>query len=241
MSDIAKMIAIAKRFGGGSGPTEVVILPETETKYEAAYEGFPIRTEPNAKPEAGAVCLVTFNGKAYDCPAVVIPEGMGLTGFLFGNSDAMGIPGGNTSAPFVVILYDSPLDDKGDGDFTHGLVASMEELAEGAVLTLSIVQVGAASGGDGGAKVVTITADGTVDGSNITIENLSGTLAGITAAAKAGSIVRMVFHENRNNGNYILPLVMYGENIMAQFCATVSGTIAYEVTVTADGATGKIA
>ena len=171
MVSTGKMLAFIKAFGGNSAPSEVVILPETVMEYEAAYEGFPIRTEPNAKPEAGAVCLVTFNGKAYDCPAVVIPAGMGLTGFLFGNSDALGIPGGNTSAPFVVILYDSPIDDKGDGDFTHGLVSSMEELAEGADLTLSIVQEGAASGGASDSPVFVVkvsnsggyTADKTYD------------------------------------------------------------------------------
>ena len=103
-------------------------------------------------PEVGKVCAVNYNGTAYDCPAVAIPDGMPLTGVLFGNSDAMGIPGGNTSAPFVVILYDAPVDDKGDGNLAHGAFIPMGEFAEGVVVTLSIVQTEGAASGSGSAS-----------------------------------------------------------------------------------------
>lgn len=121
---------------------DVVILPETEITLSS--DGAPITTAPNAMPEVGSVYAVAYNGTAYDCPAVAIPDGLDITGFLIGNSDAMGIPGGNTSAPFLVMLFDAPVDETGDGNLVHGTFVPMGEFAEGTTATLSIVQVGAA-------------------------------------------------------------------------------------------------
>lgn len=124
----------ASALGGSSTPAPVVILPETEI---AAITESPITTAPNAMPEVGAVCTVTYNGTAYDCPAVAAITAE-VTGVAFGNTDALGIPGGNTNAPFMVVLLETPMDMEGVP--VYGTLIPMEEFAEGTYVTLSIVE-----------------------------------------------------------------------------------------------------
>lgn len=177
------------KFVDNSGPSEVVILPETVVT--VVGDENLITTAPNAKPEVGAVCKVTYNGTAYDCPALALPEGAPMSGVALGNSDVMGVPGGNATAPFLVLLFDE-LMDLGEGNFAYGMFVPMEEIAEGAVVTLSIVQIeGAASGGEsagGGGGVFTITA--TYDGENI--NDVSHTYEEAKQAFLAGKHVQLL-------------------------------------------------
>ena len=114
---------------------EVVILPETELTL--ASDETLILTAPNAKPEVGSVYTVTYNGTAYDCPAVAFADD-GMVGIAFGNSDAIGLPGGNTNTPFVILLLDTPMDM--GGSLAYGILAPIGEITEGTIVTLSIVQ-----------------------------------------------------------------------------------------------------
>jgi len=185
---------------GGGGSSEVVILPETEV---AAITESPITTAPSAVPEVGAVCKVTYNGTTYDCPTVAIPVGMDLTGVLFGNSDAMGIPGGNATAPFVIMLFDTPVDD-GSGNPAYGMLVPMEEIAEGTSITLSIVQVGAASGGEsaGGIFEVSVPVTKYTSGSGHDFGEFDKSFAELVAAQKAGKIVRINVNWNNEGITY---------------------------------------
>ena len=168
---------LGSELGGGG---EVVILPETEI---AAITESPIANAPNAMPEVGKVCTVTYNGTAYDCPAVAVPEGLDVTGIALGNSDALGIPGGNATAPFVVVLFDAPVD-TGDG-IAYGLLLPVGGGEEGTYVTLSIVQTeGAASGGAADSPVVIAKMTGSGDAISI-----DKTFDEIVALVTSGKIV----------------------------------------------------
>lgn len=151
MSDIAKMIAIAKRFGGGTGgPSEVVILPETVVTLEDGDDTAYIMSPLSATPTEGATAKVTYNGTEYPCTVARVEED-GMNGYALGNLDAMGLSGGNPDAPFVVILFPDGMDG------AYGGVMPMEEVTS---ITLSIVQEGSASGGGASGDYI-IVADAT--------------------------------------------------------------------------------
>lgn len=108
MSDIAKMIAIAKKFGGGpsgsSGSSGVVILPEMTVELT---EGQGILTTPlTTMPGDGETVVVTYNGTDYDCPALAM--NMGADMVLLGTFAMLGVPGGNPNAPFTLMIVSDP-------------------------------------------------------------------------------------------------------------------------------------
>lgn len=188
MSDIAKMIAIAKRFGGGSSPSEVVILPETEmTAYVEDMGGFAIMTPLSATPTVGATAKATYNGTEYPCTVARVEED-GMNGYALGNLDAMGLSGGNPDAPFVVILIPDGL------DVGYGLVIPMDGAA---TVTLSIVQT---EGGDssadagGGTFIVEAVSKEQVENTDNSVKQkfsltLNKSYAETLAAFKAGKYV----------------------------------------------------
>lgn len=160
MNDIAKMIAIAKKFGGGASgaAAPVVILPETVLTVDQSEAN--ILDQPSAIPEVGGTCSVTYNGAAYDCPVVSAPLGE-ITGVALGNTAAVDLGAGNESAPFVVVLFPTGMDIGDSGVIAYGMCMPLDGATS---VTLSIVQTeggsaGSASG-SGGVCVINVTCDG---------------------------------------------------------------------------------
>lgn len=112
---------------------DVTILDETTVQGEDGQ--MMLATPLAAEPEIGVTYKVTYNGTAYDCPAMAYAAD-GMTGVMLGNSDAMGVPGGNPDAPFVILLVPGGTD-IGDGLMLYGIVMDMAGAAEA---TLSIVE-----------------------------------------------------------------------------------------------------
>lgn len=213
------------------GPSEVVILPETEV---AAISESPITTAPNAMPEVGAVCTVTYNGTAYDCPAVAAAITAEVTGVAFGNTDALGIPGGNTNAPFMVVLLETPMDMEGVP--VYGMLLPQGGTAEGTYVTLSIVQEGAASGGEsagGGYLYFTGTATMNSDTNNGEA-TLDKSFAEVLAAIKGKKPVFCALSGVNDGTIYILQAVSSWNDVIVSLSGTMTGT-RVELTMTKDG------
>lgn len=182
---------LGSELGGGG---EVVILPETEFPGGTAETQIPITTPLSATPTAGATAKVTYNGKDYDCPIVLISDN-GYDGYVMGNIDALGVSvaGGNPDAPFAISLVPASL-----GGGVYGIILSLEEVDS---ITISIVQVGAASGGGsasaggGGLFVVNLVKGEQMEESPIPqyptafAVEIDKTFAEVLAAFKAGSRV----------------------------------------------------
>lgn len=137
-----KTLTIEKgaNFVDNSSPSEVVILPETVTTVVEEMDGqAPITTPLSATPTEGATAKVTYNGTEYPCTVANASE-EGIDAFVMGNFAAIGMPfdGSNPDAPFVVALI--PAGDSGG----YGMVVPLDGATS---ITLSIVQVDAASGG----------------------------------------------------------------------------------------------
>ena len=183
MSDIAKMIAIAKRFGGGgSGPSEVVILPETE--FTVNEEGTVLITEPLQKTvEAGDTLSIVYNGTAYECTGVSAEDSI-----VFGNIEASGLEGGNPNAPFAVGILKNGEDLDGDGAIDlYGMVMPLDGST---TITLSIVQTeGETSGGGGGASAMIVN----IDPSTMTIDK---PFSDVHAAVSTGEIVHFLLKDS---------------------------------------------
>lgn len=82
-----------------------VFLEPTEMTPEGEEGGVPLHalTTPLASaPPTGVAHTVVYNGTEYDCSGVETDEG--VSAIMLGNSDAMGIPGGNPDAPFLMIV-----------------------------------------------------------------------------------------------------------------------------------------
>ncbi len=99
---------LAYKYTTGEG--EVVNLPPTalvgvdSDEIEETKEYFTLTTLWAVDIEAGKIYDVTYNGKTYACPAVRVEED-GLTAHLLGDTDQMGISGGNPDAPFFMICF----------------------------------------------------------------------------------------------------------------------------------------
>lgn len=176
------------KFVDNSGPSEVVILPETEFHCGMAEAQTPITTPLSATPTAGAAAKVTYNGKEYPC-TIVYTEQNGIVAYAMGNFDAIGAPytGGNPDAPFVIAL-----DPNGEGG-VYGMVAPLDDST---TITLSIVQVGAASGGGsasagGGVCVINMTCDANDSMNEFTNATKDKTFAEAKAVYDAGGIVHV--------------------------------------------------
>lgn len=194
MSNIAKMIAIAKRFGGSSSPSEVVILSETELT-PAAEGMFGIMPPLSATPTDGATAKIVYNGVEYTSP-IILGEDDGLVMYGMGNTDMMGLPGGNADAPFVVVLIPSGMDG------AYGMVRPMDGAT---TVTLSIVQVGAASGGESaGGGVVVATA---IIADDQTVTSIDKTYAELLTAFDAGKPVQMIVKSSM--ADFMMPLIIH--------------------------------
>lgn len=213
------------KFVDNSGPSEVVILPETEMTPVPGEEGFFSSQNPlSATPTEGATAKVEYNGAEYECSVLAVPEAP-FEAYALGNGEMMGIAGGNADAPFLVMLMPS-----GGEDGSYTTCIAMDEASS---VTLSIVQVGAASGGEsaGGGVVV---ATGTIQDDG-TIASADKTYAELLAAHNAGKYV--LFKATSQFGTTVLPLVMhitsgneylaFGVNIDTQKLTVKAGLLYY--------------
>jgi hypothetical protein len=148
MEEMAKMIAIAKRFGGtGGGTSTVVVLEETTLTRDETDDGnsYYLYTPFNIRLEAGKTYNVNYNGTGYDCPAVTLVTGEnGETAVVLGNISIAGLEGGNADAPFIMIEF-AP-----DVAGENGPFANVVDTSGATSVTISITQK--ASGGSGGAS-----------------------------------------------------------------------------------------
>lgn len=151
------------KFVDNSGPSEVVILPETELTYDESDDSFYLTTLWTVEPVAGGMYVVTYNGVDYECESLAYavegaPDGM----VLMGDASLAGQSGGNADAPFCLLCIPNGMG-----------MGSMLMNKDGATsVTLSIVQTeGAASGGASDSPVFVVkvsnsggyTADKTYD------------------------------------------------------------------------------
>lgn len=136
--------------GGSSAPTEVVIMSETE--YAVDGSEVPITTPLSAIPEVGATVKINYNGAEYKSPVVFVPsDGEMPDAIGMGNTDELGLPGGNTDAPFAMVLYSESF---------YGMYGVIVPLEEVTTITISIVQESSASGGGASGDYI-IVADAT--------------------------------------------------------------------------------
>lgn len=223
------------------GSSEVVILPETElTNIES--EGNILFVKPSATPTAGAMCKVTYNGTAYDCPAMETDmDGMHV--FAFGDTERMGLADGNSDATFIMMLVPDGFDASGDGMMVYGFCEIMDDATS---VTLSIVQTEGASadsGSGGGESMVFTTmathaSDGTV--------TLDKSYDELVAAYKAGKLVKAMIvnggmtltlpavslNQDSGNDNLYFSLYMKISSSMSMWASlsydNKNGTITYD-------------
>lgn len=160
-----------------------VILPETTVEGEEGQ--LYLVTPLVGTPEVGGTYTVMYNGTPYDCQGLYY-EVEGIVGVMLGNSDAMGMPGGNTDAPFMMLLIPGGVD-MGDGTMFYGMVMDMMGASS---VTLSIVQTEGAPSSGGIFEVnVSVTAYNT--GSGHDFGAFDKPFAELAAAHKAGKYVRI--------------------------------------------------
>ena len=206
MSNIAKMIAIAKRFGGGtSAPSEVVILPETELTPTSVSEDmglYYLYAPLENTPAAGAKCKLMWGGTEYTNTVVDITATMGAPAFLLGNTDLVAEDGmkfdnPDADAPYCTMFVPGGMPSGEGGQVAYGMIMSMGIIPEPPVL--SIVQVGGASedsGSDGGILTVNCSISTQFVDSTTVFSNADKTWGEIKAAHESGKIVRFVAKDN---------------------------------------------
>lgn len=209
MVSTGKMLAFINALGGNSGPSEVVILPETEYPGGGMDTQIPITTPLSAMPTPGATAIVTWNGTEYACQIARQTES-GNDGYLMGNFEAMGAPygGSNPDAPFVVALVPA-----GMGGM-YGVIMPVEEVAS---ITLSIVQVGAASGGESaGGGVFTVHATASYENNAFTFNGFDKSFSEMKAAYNADKHIRVVI-DTGDGLNHIgqVMMALYGDRAAA--------------------------
>ena len=181
-----KLMAFINALGGAApAPSEVVILPETELTVEEDL--FSLTTPWTVAPVVGGVYIVTYNGTVYECEALDAAEMSGVPGStIMGRTSLANISGGNEDAPFVILAY--PNDSEAGAAGVYGEFRT----ADGATsVTLSIVQVGAASGGEsagGGVLMINVSFD-TEDLNNYSNPTKDKSYAEIKAAYDAGAML----------------------------------------------------
>ena len=123
---------------------EMIFSAGTTILAETTLEVYPdegmafIMTPLSCEPEVGGTYTVTYNGTPYDCTAFSFAED-GIDGVMIGNTDIMGVPGGNPDAPFAMLLIPGGIDEAGDGILMYGMVIDMTGATE---VTMSIVEAG---------------------------------------------------------------------------------------------------
>ena len=218
---------------GGGGTSTVVVLEETTLTGETS--NFVITTPFAESLVAGNVYKVTYNGTEYECTGMEI--NMDVTMVCLGNLSPLGVTGGNDDAPFVIGEYPPEIASE------TGASGMIEDFSGANAVIVSIIGTGKTETAGGGVKVFTVTATAElVNGMQITY--VSHTLGLIREAVRAGHIVRMLFATSDTiptltTGGMILPLTFF-DDTMVVFCAKVMHNMTYEVTVTADGASGSV-
>ena len=224
LTRVEKLLAeLNDKLAGGT--SEVVILQETVATVDAEAGGQAfIMTPLSATPTEGATAKIIYNGVEYTSP-IILGEDEGLVMYGMGNTDMMGLPGGNADAPFVVVLIPSGMDG------AYGMVMPMDGATS---VTLSIVQTeGAASGGAADSPVVIAKLTGS--GSNITIDK---TFDEIVSLVKSGKIVYL--QNITADTATTMMLANYSGSATPKtlnFAAPVGGNMVATVTYTPDGAT----
>lgn len=165
------------KFVDNSGPSEVVILPETELTHAGGDDPkYIITTPPSAVPVDGVPVNVTYNGVVYTCPVLHTKDG-DYDVYAMGNLEIIGETGGDSDAPFCVVLSHA------EAEGVYGMCFVIDSPQ---AVTLSIVQTeGAASGG--GESMVFVTRGTLGDGNTVTLDK---TYDELVAAYKAGKDVR---------------------------------------------------
>lgn len=169
------------------GPSEVVILPETEIAYNEQLGVLAITTAINAYPEEGKTYAVMYAGTAYDCPCVKASLDGETQSFCMGDTTGIGAPGGNADAPFLIMIFPTPMELEGGGMAYGGVMTK-----DGATtVTLSIVEKAeTASAGGGGVFYVDCTPGELIEGTDqATLVGMTKTYEETFAAYEAGQIV----------------------------------------------------
>lgn len=201
MSELAKMIAIAKKFGGGSPtPAPVVILPETELMTSDVEEGsngqYVLLTPLENTPSVGGTYKMVWGGVEYTSKAVEVQiASVGVSGIALGNTDYMGLddvenPGADM--PILAVLFpDGFIEDPSD-PVMYCMAISIGVTPNPPVL--SIVQTGGASedsGSDGGGVFTArFTASSAV--AAMELSDCDKSVYEFDAAYKAGKDIRIV-------------------------------------------------
>lgn len=224
MSDIAKMIAIAKKFGGSSVPAEVVILPETTLELYPDEPALYIETPLSATPTDGAVAKIVYNGVEYTSP---ISYGVdnGNDVYMIGNLEPIGMTGGNPDAPFTAML----MPDGADGGAFYGMVMPLDGST---TVTISIVQEGGAAGGveSAGGGVMTARVEASSSKKDMALSGCDKKFGEFMAAYKAGKLIRIIAATEDNGnpveyvGNVVFYSVMSGVDVFAVAMPYATGT-----------------
>lgn len=200
------------KFVDNSGGGEVVILPETELFTAEVVPGengiYNIMDTPiENTPIAGATGKLVWGGVEYTSKIMDISAMMGLPDgsyFCMGNLAVMGeVPPDMAhlnpapDAPYMLMFLPDGMPT--DAGTTYGQMMSLGITPEPP--TLSIVQVGAASGGENaGGEAMVLTARGAIaDGNTVTLDKSYDELV---AAYKAGKLVKVLL----TNGGMLLTL-----------------------------------
>lgn len=238
MSDIAKMIAIAKKFGGGSStPAPVVILPETELTVVNVEEGsngqYVLTTPLENTPSVGGTYKMVWGGVEYTSKAVEAPiEAIGAAGIALGNTGYLGLdnvenPGADM--PILVVLFPDGVIEDPDDPVMYCMAVSMGITPDPPVL--SIVQTeGAADDGNvgGGGELFVVNAT-TADGSTVTVDKTYDEIATAVSTKKFG----ICYLDLMGNQTLYLPFAVITQNTFV-FSAHVPNIDA-AVTVNSDG------
>ena len=185
MSDIAKMIAIAKKFGGSgapSAPAEVVILPETELTYTEDMGTPAYTTLLQAMPKGYTLFKVTYNGMPFDCICVE------QNGLMFGNAAYMA--GVDNGMPFLCVVIP-------DGAGNLNLMCL--PLDGAASVTMSITQV---ESQPAGVYVVNVECDPETADGYYTNTTKDKTYNEIEAAYAVGNLVLCRLRVRGHGGRY---------------------------------------
>ena len=154
--NIGNLISMIKRYGS-SGASEVVILPETELMGEAvdAFGQYALATPLENYPAAGSTCKLMWGGEKFSGKVVdatdTLGEGrfacyaMGNLAIMTGGVVPDGIPNPDPTAPYFLAMFpDGFAIEEG---LTKQYVIMYSQGITPDPPVLSIVQVGAASGG----------------------------------------------------------------------------------------------
>ena len=216
---------------GGGTPYERVILPETvlegfeDDTQDGIPESYALPDPWTHEPYAGAVWIINYNGKDYECEAMdfnslnpALPAG---AIFVFGNTSAIGsddIPVINTDIPFGLVAMANEF---GEGEGQYGTVCPLPINSMPSV-TLSVREkVKVASAGGSGSFTVSATITTMSD------DNLTGyaifdkTFAETLAAVKAGRYVTCRVDVG-DSVMHIVPACGYGSDFV-EFILTVNG------------------